>query len=237
MRWFVGGQQKLMPELLALIAPTVNSDTRLIPAFLGPPILLGASITAPARCGSFPEAENPNVSNTGLRPPMPTDNKSPVQGMQGPPRPIRDGLGLLPGSNCPHYDGEDPRRPTYHRRRSPAGSPQGIAADDFCGLHFRRHRAGQRRSARGGRPARTGWSLRTGRCRRDAARRAVPGRMILRARPPALAALGAVNLSRPHLPAPGRPASRSPPSPSSRSRWRRSPRRLDRPHHPGRRRG
>ena len=25
MRWFVGGQQQLMPELLAMIAPTINS--------------------------------------------------------------------------------------------------------------------------------------------------------------------------------------------------------------------
>jgi glutamine synthetase len=36
MRWFVGGQQKLMPELLAMIAPTVNSYTRLIPGFWAP---------------------------------------------------------------------------------------------------------------------------------------------------------------------------------------------------------
>ena len=36
MRHFVGGQQKLMPELLAMIAPTVNSYTRLIPGFWAP---------------------------------------------------------------------------------------------------------------------------------------------------------------------------------------------------------
>ncbi|HEX2762924.1 MAG TPA: hypothetical protein VHM92_03630 [Allosphingosinicella sp.] len=36
MRWFVGGQQKLMPELLAMIAPTVNSYTRMIPGFWAP---------------------------------------------------------------------------------------------------------------------------------------------------------------------------------------------------------
>lgn len=35
-RWFVGGQQKLMPELLAMIAPTVNSYRRLIPGFWAP---------------------------------------------------------------------------------------------------------------------------------------------------------------------------------------------------------
>jgi len=36
MRYFIGGQQKLMPELLAMIAPTVNSFTRLIPGFWAP---------------------------------------------------------------------------------------------------------------------------------------------------------------------------------------------------------
>jgi glutamine synthetase len=35
-RWFVGGQQALMPELLAMIACTVNSYTRLIPGFWAP---------------------------------------------------------------------------------------------------------------------------------------------------------------------------------------------------------
>lgn len=36
MRHFLGGQQKLMPEMLALIAPTVNSFSRLIPGFWAP---------------------------------------------------------------------------------------------------------------------------------------------------------------------------------------------------------
>lgn len=36
MRHFVGGQQQLMPELLAMIASTVNSYTRLIPGFWAP---------------------------------------------------------------------------------------------------------------------------------------------------------------------------------------------------------
>ena len=36
MRWFVGGQQALMPELLAMIAPTINSYTRIIPGFWAP---------------------------------------------------------------------------------------------------------------------------------------------------------------------------------------------------------
>ena len=36
MRWYVGGQQQLMPELLAMVACTVNSYTRLIPGFWAP---------------------------------------------------------------------------------------------------------------------------------------------------------------------------------------------------------
>ena len=36
MRWYVGGQQALMPELLAMVSPTVNSYTRLIPGFWAP---------------------------------------------------------------------------------------------------------------------------------------------------------------------------------------------------------
>jgi glutamine synthetase len=36
MRHFVAGQQRLMPELLAMVAPTINSFTRLIPGFWAP---------------------------------------------------------------------------------------------------------------------------------------------------------------------------------------------------------
>ncbi|MDB5366037.1 MAG: glutamine synthetase [Rhodospirillales bacterium] len=36
MRWFVGGQQRLMPELLSMVAGTVNSYTRLIPGYWAP---------------------------------------------------------------------------------------------------------------------------------------------------------------------------------------------------------
>ena len=49
--------------------------------------------------------------------------------------PLRDGLGFLPGSNCPHYDGEPQRRPTYHRLIR-EGFPSGYAADDGCARHF-----------------------------------------------------------------------------------------------------
>lgn len=36
MRHFVGGQQQLMPQLLAMVAPTINSYTRLIPGYWAP---------------------------------------------------------------------------------------------------------------------------------------------------------------------------------------------------------
>jgi len=48
---------------------------------------------------------------------------------------MRDGLGFLPGSACPHYDGEELRRPRY-RRFVGEGFPAGYAADDGVGLHF-----------------------------------------------------------------------------------------------------
>lgn len=48
---------------------------------------------------------------------------------------MRDGLGFLPGSACPHYDGEERRRPVYQRLVAD-GFPPGIAADDLVGLHY-----------------------------------------------------------------------------------------------------
>jgi len=49
---------------------------------------------------------------------------------------MRDGLGFLPGSACPHYDGEELRRPVYQKLVAD-GFPPGIAADDGVGLHYR----------------------------------------------------------------------------------------------------
>ncbi len=54
----------------------------------------------------------------------------------GPLAPLNDGLGLLPGSHCPHYDSEPERRPTYERLIS-GGFPAGYAADDGAVLLFR----------------------------------------------------------------------------------------------------
>ena len=53
----------------------------------------------------------------------------------GPLAALRDGLGFLPGSACPHYDGEKDRRPTYHGLVR-GGFPAGYAADDGAALHF-----------------------------------------------------------------------------------------------------
>jgi dipeptidase E len=50
--------------------------------------------------------------------------------------PLHDGLGLLPGSACPHYDGEEQRRPTFTRLVASGELPDGWAADDGAGLVF-----------------------------------------------------------------------------------------------------
>jgi dipeptidase E len=49
--------------------------------------------------------------------------------------PLHDGLGLLSGSFCPHYDGEERRRPVY-RALVDDGFAPGYAADDGAALHF-----------------------------------------------------------------------------------------------------
>jgi dipeptidase E len=57
-----------------------------------------------------------------------------VTAFHGPPQRV-DGLGLLPYSNCVHYDGEPSRREEY-RRFIAEGMSGGYAADDGVGLHF-----------------------------------------------------------------------------------------------------
>ncbi|TMW71218.1 peptidase E [Alteribacter natronophilus] len=47
-----------------------------------------------------------------------------------------DCLGFLKGSNCPHYDGENKRKPAYHRLVLKGEIKEGYAADDGAALHF-----------------------------------------------------------------------------------------------------
>jgi dipeptidase E len=49
---------------------------------------------------------------------------------------MRDGLGFLAGSACPHYDGEELRRPVYTKLVAD-GFPPGVAADDGVGVHYK----------------------------------------------------------------------------------------------------
>ena len=48
---------------------------------------------------------------------------------------LRDGLGFLEGTACPHYDGEPGRAPRY-RQLIAEGFPAGYAAEDGAALHF-----------------------------------------------------------------------------------------------------
>jgi dipeptidase E len=61
-----------------------------------------------------------------------------LSAFHGAPRGVR-GLGLLPYSNCVHYDAEPRRRAEYHRFVGDGMLP-GFAAEDGVALHFRRTR-------------------------------------------------------------------------------------------------
>jgi dipeptidase E len=50
--------------------------------------------------------------------------------------PLEGGLGLLPGSFCPHYDSESQRRPSYRAAVAAGELPPGFAAADGVGLRF-----------------------------------------------------------------------------------------------------
>jgi dipeptidase E len=50
--------------------------------------------------------------------------------------PLRDGLGLIDASACPHYDGEPERRPTYRRLVAGGELGDGWAADEGAALVF-----------------------------------------------------------------------------------------------------
>jgi len=62
---------------------------------------------------------------------------------------IKDGLGFIDGTACPHYDGEEMRRPAYHRFIR-EGLDGGYAADDGVALHFRGAELAQVVSSRAG---------------------------------------------------------------------------------------
>ena len=53
----------------------------------------------------------------------------------GPQLEAMDCLGFLSGSACPHYDGEERRRPRY-RELVDGGLGEGVAADDGAALHY-----------------------------------------------------------------------------------------------------
>ena len=83
-----------------------------------------------------------------------------VTGFHGPPRRV-EGLGLLPFSNCVHYERGSSRRSAYHDFLR-AGMRGGYAAEDGAALHFtgtelsrvvasRREARGYRLDASGGR--------------------------------------------------------------------------------------
>jgi dipeptidase E len=50
--------------------------------------------------------------------------------------PLHDGLAILPGSFCPHYDGEVRRRPLFQRCVADGTLPAGLAADNGAAVHF-----------------------------------------------------------------------------------------------------
>ena len=75
----------------------------------------------------------------------------------GPLAPLRDGLGFLPGSACPHYLGEPGRRDLYRGWVRSGELADGYAADDFTALVFR---DGALTDAVGERPARTAFRVR-----------------------------------------------------------------------------
>lgn len=49
---------------------------------------------------------------------------------------LNDGLGLLPGSYCPHYSSEPERRPNYMAMVGEGVLPDGYACEDGSAVHF-----------------------------------------------------------------------------------------------------
>lgn len=55
----------------------------------------------------------------------------------GPLAALPDGLGMLQGSACPHYDGEAEREAQYRGSVASGGLPAGWAVDDHAALVWR----------------------------------------------------------------------------------------------------
>lgn len=70
--------------------------------------------------------------------------------------PLREGLGLLSGSFCPHYDGDVLRRPAFERLVGSQELRSGWAADNGVGLHFEGR---EFRGAIASRPEAMAWRL------------------------------------------------------------------------------
>jgi dipeptidase E len=58
-----------------------------------------------------------------------------ITAFHGPPEPVR-GLGLLPHSNCVHYDGEATRGTVFRDLIAAGRMREGYAAEDGAALHF-----------------------------------------------------------------------------------------------------
>ena len=58
-----------------------------------------------------------------------------ITAFHGPPEPVR-GLGLLPHSNCVHYDGEAERGEVFREMIASGQMREGYAAEDGAALHF-----------------------------------------------------------------------------------------------------
>jgi peptidase E len=74
-------------------------------------------------------------------------------------RPFTDGLGLLAGSYCPHYDSEPGRRPLFTSLIAAGLLPAGIACDDGAGAHFI---DGELRAVVSGLPGAAGYRVKPG---------------------------------------------------------------------------
>jgi peptidase E len=51
-------------------------------------------------------------------------------------RPFTEGLGMLAGSFCPHYNSEAERRPLYRKLVADGALPAGLACDDGAAAHY-----------------------------------------------------------------------------------------------------